>query len=96
MTSLDMVKEPRKHERVVMPGSWVKAVRQLCKINSQMALAVLIGRDKSTVTRWEGTDGEIDYVSWVGVLTILGLPSTWEPGQPLPKGWKIPEPPKAR
>ena len=85
-----MAREPRKHDREVKPGSWVKAARTLCGISSQMKLAVLIGRDKATVTRWEGTDGEIDYVSWIGVLTLLGLPPEWEPGEPLPQGWKPP------
>lgn len=90
MTSVQVAKEPRKNERNVRPGAWVKAARLLCGIPSQMALAVIVGRDKATVTRWEGTDGEIDFVSWIGVLTLLGLPSDWEPGDDLPEGWRPP------
>jgi hypothetical protein len=86
MTTTEMV--ARKNDREVRPGSWVKEARLLCGVTSQMRLAVMIGRDKGTVTRWEGRDGEIDYVSWIGVLTLLGLPPTWKPGDALPQGWK--------
>lgn len=84
-----MTKE-RDRQREVVPGAWVKAAREIAGVRSQMDLAVAIRRDKATVTRWEGTDGEIDYISWVGVLGVLGLPIDWEPGHPLPSGWKLP------
>lgn len=76
-------------ERDTRPGRWVRAARVEAarrdgrdKTISQMELAVLIGKDKSAVYRWETPDGTIDYLSWVGMLTVLGLPAEWEPGKP--------------
>jgi hypothetical protein len=92
MNATEMVKEPRKRDRDVRPGSWVKAARLAVGVSSQTDLAALVGRDKATVTRWEGTEGEIDYVSWVGVLTLLGLPADWQPGDEVPEGAKRKKP----
>lgn len=90
MTTVEMAKGPRKRERIMRPGSWVAAVRAETKIGSQMELGILIGRDKSAVTRWEGAEGEIDYVSWLGILAALGLPSTWKPNDGVPPDYKPP------
>lgn len=75
----------RMRDRDVRPGWWVKAARVehsrrkgLEQPISQMDTATLVGRDKSAIARWEG-GGDIDYIAWVGLLTLLEIPSDWEP-----------------
>lgn len=82
---LEEVRE-RKRDRETRPGWWVEAARaEAGRIKgkerpvSQMRLATLAGRHVSAVARWESDDGEIDYLSWVGLLTLLELPVDWEP-----------------
>lgn len=50
-------------------------------------------RAASTVYRWELVG--MDYVAWVGLCSILGVPANWKPGDPvpeLPKGWEPGDP----
>lgn len=81
----DVAVKERQRDRETVPGSWVRAARAVAGLRagtrplSQMRLAVLVKRDRNTITRWEADDGEVDFVVWLGVLHALGLPSTWEP-----------------
>jgi hypothetical protein len=34
------------------------------------------------VARWRA--GHMDRLTWLGILHALGLPATWQPGDPLP------------
>lgn len=86
------VAKDRERERDTRPGNWVAAARREAgarsgagRAVSQMRLAVLAGRDRNTVARWEMADGEVDYITWVGLLALLDLPLDWEPAaQPIP------------
>jgi hypothetical protein len=77
----------RKRDRETVPGSWVRAARRVAGLRdgarplSQMRLAVLVRRDRNTITRWEADDGEVDFVVWLGVLHALRLPVEWEPAE---------------
>lgn len=83
----------RKRDREVRPGWWVAALRaeigrreKAERPISQMRLAALCCRHVSAVARWEAADGDIDYLSWVGLLALNGLPLDWEPTAPPPAG----------
>lgn len=55
--------------------------------------AVLAHRAPSTVYRWR-TNG-IDFIDWIGLVTLLALPPTWRPGDIVPstpEGWSITNP----
>lgn len=85
MHAAEMAKD-RERERETRPGAWVEAARAEAgkragreRPISQMRLASLACRHVSAVARWEQSDGEIDYLSWVGLLALLGLPLDWEP-----------------
>lgn len=81
----DVAVKERRRDRETVPGTWVRAARTVVGLRngprplSQMRLAVLVKRDRNTITRWEAEDGEVDFVVWLGVLHALGLPVTWEP-----------------
>jgi hypothetical protein len=86
---LEEVREPRKRDRETRPGWWVEAARrEAARIQkrerpvSQMKLASQAGRHVSAIARWESDGGEIDYLSWVGILHLLDLPVDWEPPPP--------------
>lgn len=70
-------------ERETRPGSWVKAARKAVG-RSQSDLVDLTGSHRTTVYRWERDDGEVDLVTWLGILHALGLPATWKPGDEVP------------
>lgn len=72
----------RVRDREVVPGAWVKAARAVTG-KSQTKLAGLIGRDKSTIAKYEAIGGEVDRVVWYGILYALHLPIDWEPGRPV-------------
>lgn len=82
---VDVVRE-RKRDREVRPGWWVAALRAeigrregQARPISQMRLAALCYRHVSAVARWESPDGELDFLTWAGLLAIAGLPLDWEP-----------------
>lgn len=56
-------------------------------------VGVLVKRHPSAVYRWRKQG--IDFVVWVGLLSLLGFPANWKPGDPIPKlpdGWKPGDP----
>lgn len=51
--------------------------------------------DKNTVGAWLNGPTRLSVVQLRGLLTILGFPPTWRPGDPvppLPKGWRPGDP----
>jgi hypothetical protein len=79
-------------ERETRPGDWVQAAMD-ARHTDDAHVAVLVGRHPTTVYRWRKAG--IDYVAWVGLLNLLGLPPTWEPGHVAPKlpdDWELGDP----
>ena len=75
-------------ERETRPGAWVRAAIDARNL-TVAEVAVRTHRDPSTVDRWRANG--IDYIAWVGLLHLVGLPATWEPGDAVPKlppGWQ--------
>lgn len=65
-------------DRETRPGTYVTAILEL-KGMSEEDMAVLVKRSSSTIFRWR-REG-IDYIAWVGVLALLGLPLDWKPAE---------------
>jgi hypothetical protein len=74
--SLDVARD-----RETRPGTWVTALLEARAINED-DLAFLTRRRVATIYRWKRNG--IDYISWVGVLALLGMPLEWRPGEPVP------------
>lgn len=69
-------------ERDTRPGAWVKAAMDARGLN-EAEVAVRTRRDPSTIHRWKRSG--LDFIAWIGLLNLLGLPATWEPGAAVPK-----------
>jgi transcriptional regulator with XRE-family HTH domain len=67
-----------------VPGWWVREARLAAK-KSQRALEELTGRDRTTVYRWERDDAEVEWMTWCGILHLLGHPIGWEPASRTPR-----------
>lgn len=59
------------------PGAWVVELMDRLSLRPE-DVAVLTRRSQSTVFRWRKRG--IDAIEWFGLLSLLGLPSTWRPG----------------
>ena len=79
-------------ERDKRPAAWVVAAMEARGLDDAKC-AVLSHRSPSAVLRWRNHG--IDFIDWVGLLTLLALPPTWKPGDVVPdppEGWNITEP----
>lgn len=75
-------------ERETRPGKWVQAALDARALDDAHA-AVIVGRSPTTIYRWR--KGGIDFIAWIGLLNLIGLPVEWQPGHPVPKlprDWK--------
>lgn len=81
--------EVATREREQRSGAWVEAALTARGLDDA-SVAVLTRRAPTTVYRWRM--GGIDYLDWIGLLTLLALPPRWQPGDPvppLPTGWTV-------
>lgn len=67
-------------DRETRPGAWVVEVMDGRGLNAE-EVAVLVKKSSSTVWRWRRQG--IDYLDWIGLLTLLELPAAWKPGEPV-------------
>jgi transcriptional regulator with XRE-family HTH domain len=51
---------------------------------SQAELARRLGLNQTTVNRWCKGVAPVSRMAWLAMTQALGLPATWEPGQPGP------------
>jgi DNA-binding XRE family transcriptional regulator len=71
-----------------VPGWWVREARLAAKA-TQKQLETLTGRDRTTVYRWERDDAKVEWVTWCGILLLLGLPRGWEPTSRSPRRRRV-------
>ncbi len=67
-------------DRETRPGKWVNELLERRQLQPE-DVAVLVRKSSSTIFRWKKRG--IDYLDWVGLLCLLGLPTDWKPGDPV-------------
>jgi hypothetical protein len=69
-------------EREMIPAAWVTALMEARSLDP-MAVAVLTKKHLSTIYGWKRKG--IEYLDWIGLLTLLEEETSWEPSKPLRK-----------
>jgi hypothetical protein len=71
----------KRDAEVWVPGDWVRAAARAAGEKSQQDLADLAKAHRTTTYRWMRRDekGGVDYITWRGILSVLGLPADWQP-----------------
>ena len=86
----DLVAPPRDDQgKRFAPGAWVVAARATRGL-SQEALAHRIDVSPQTISKREREVMKTPWENWAGMLHALGLPLSWEPGDPVPPEPKRP------
>lgn len=65
------------------PADWVLAARKSRGLG-QEALARRLDVSPQTISKRERGAQKTPWENWVGILHALGLPISWEPGDPVP------------
>jgi hypothetical protein len=65
MTTIEMARE-----RETRPAEWVKAVLAVTNLDEDQ-IAVRVHKRSSTIYRWQKLG--IEYLDWIGLLTVVGL-----------------------
>ena len=63
-------------EREMVPGAWVRDLL-LSKGMDAVEIAVLAKKSPSTVYGWQRRG--IEYLDWIGLLTLVDEEATWQP-----------------
>lgn len=72
-------------EDLAIDAAWLEAALAKSGVSAS-ALARRLGADVGTVSRWRRGVSTLSRTKWIAVLSVLGLPLSWEP----PQDWKPP------
>lgn len=89
---LDALPPPVPSDERVPPAHLIAALRAVGV--SQSELARRLGLTVVSVNRWVKAKATFSRSRWIAVLSVLGLPAGWQPGDPVDKP-KAPKTPKA-
>lgn len=74
----------RREDGTLIDPAWLAGALDACGTTSA-ALARKLEVDGTTLYRWRKGQAPITRVIWLAITQALGLPASWEPGDPVPE-----------
>jgi transcriptional regulator with XRE-family HTH domain len=79
---------PRVPKDSLISPELLDAALAACPKKSAADIAEALGVHETTISRWRRGERDLARIHWLAILSVLGLPTDWQPTKSSPKAAK--------